>query len=554
MEDTPWQLLGHLTSDIPDQDDFLCSDFTPKQAARIWLKKSLIKKFEPKHDDGVRSAKAVALWKQMNARCVDSFVSPEGTDYLDDTLYLARDLMYRQLNTDLGSVLSLDAFHFYGCNGPGASTNRAGTDYFTKSFLSAHTVKCESLYKHYASKLQDRWEAAEMRRTTLYPMLCYTPAEMFCVRKSSEIDRVALKEASLNMFYQLGASEVFKKVLRKHHRIDMSRQPHLNGYLAKLGSMDGKYCTIDLKSASDTIATRLVAWLVDRINLAPLNLIRSDQVVDAEGKLETIHMYSSMGNGFNSTFQTLIFATLVKACYIELGLPFWDPIAQLPTYSVFGDDIICVKEAYARVVAVLERCGFIVNSAKSYSEGPFRESCGKDYFKGHNIRGVYIRKIQHESHVYSAFNRLVRWSVRNDVPIPRVLRYLKRQAEFRPVPFDEGDTSGFQWPSCLLTNRKVDPDTGGYFYRSLQPGKSERQVRATLNPNGAIICAIGDRLRDGYVHANGHERKRAYFAALRQDGETYAYQVVRKSSSSWDWIPHAGVNLRDYVHTVIALD
>lgn len=552
MEHSPWKLVSLLNQDIRETDDFLCSDFSVEKARKIWLQKSLVKKFEPRVASKTASEKAIALWYEMNTRCQTSFKIPDGTCYYDDILSDARDLMYKQLNTWDGSLMSLDRFFYEGRNGPGKSAAVPFADTFSKSFGESMSMKDSFLLKHYTSKLEGRWEAAENRRASLHPTALETPAVLFCVRKTSEIDRVALKEPSLNMFYQLGAAETLKRVLRKHHSIDMSTQPQLNGHLARLGSKYGNFCTIDLKSASDTIAKLLVAWLIDRLSLAPLNMIRSDYAEGPDGTTtDEIHMFSSMGNGFNSTLQTLIFATLIKATYRSLGIPMRDPETGLPTYSVFGDDIICTRPAYYRVIAVLERCGFIVNSEKSYCEGPFRESCGKDYFMGHNIRGVYIRKLWHDNHVYSVFNRLARWSARNGISIPRILQYLVGQAEFRPVPFDKGDTAGFQWPSCLLTNRKVD-ELGAIYYRCLRPVPSRRVANARLNPNGAITAFIGGHLTCGYADTR-HGRKLVYFAALRQDDESQAYTVVRESSSSWDWIPYAGVTLRDYVHTVIVV-
>jgi hypothetical protein len=34
----------------------------------------------------------------------------------------------------------------------------------------------------------------------------------------------------------------------------------------------------------------------------------------------------------------------------------------------------------------------VVNEEKSFSKGPFRESCGSDYFEGHNVRPYFVRK------------------------------------------------------------------------------------------------------------------------------------------------------------------
>jgi hypothetical protein len=60
-------------------------------------------------------------------------------------------------------------------------------------------------------------------------------------------------------------------------------------------------------------------------------------------------------------------------------------------WSVYGDDLIVPREIYSRVIEILARCGFRVNETKSYNSGPYRESCGKDYYAGHDVSALYYR-------------------------------------------------------------------------------------------------------------------------------------------------------------------
>jgi hypothetical protein len=60
---------------------------------------------------------------------------------------------------------------------------------------------------------------------------------------------------------------------------------------------------------------------------------------------------------------------------------------------IFGDDIIVPKE-YARSVSEsLELFGLKVNRHKSFWNGNFRESCGKDYFRGRDVTTVKVRRV-----------------------------------------------------------------------------------------------------------------------------------------------------------------
>jgi len=107
-----------------------------------------------------------------------------------------------------------------------------------------------------------------------------------------------------------------------------------------------------------------------------------------------------MGNGFTFELESLIFYALtVATCRIE-GIR--------PDVTVYGDDIICPPSAVALLTSVFAFCGLTINKSKSYTEGPFRESCGTDYFKGVNVR-PYYSKTRFSSATLTAFhNNLVR--------------------------------------------------------------------------------------------------------------------------------------------------
>jgi len=100
-----------------------------------------------------------------------------------------------------------------------------------------------------------------------------------------------------------------------------------------------------------------------------------------------LEILSSMGNGYTFPLQTMIFCCAIRAVrrYLCLG-----GYRAGSTWSVFGDDIIVPTFMYGRVIRLLELIGCTPNVNKSFAEGPFRESCGKDYFLGIDIRPVYI--------------------------------------------------------------------------------------------------------------------------------------------------------------------
>jgi hypothetical protein len=337
------------------------------------------------------------------------------------------------------------------------------------------------------------------------------------------------------MFYQLGAGSVIEELLMRYHNIDTSLQPDRNREMARVGSINGAFATIDLSSASDTISLGFVQAVLPPLAFSTLKKLRCG-FTEIRGVDQELNMISSMGNGFTFPLQTLLFATLVTTVYEMLGIT---PMSgRYRNYSVFGDDIICVKDAYDTVCRMLSRCGFIVNSEKSYNEGSFRESCGQDFFEGHDIRGVYLKGIENEQDVYSAFNRLCRWSAKHYIDISSTLSYLKGLVKFQPVPFDAGDGEGIKCPSSLLTRYSGDSDrNGARYYRATTVKTVTRRVKPAYleyHYDGAVISTIGGFLRD---------------QSFTPRVSVPELKIVKRRTPRWDYVPDVGLTIQDLFYT-----
>jgi len=520
MDFNPELAYDLLDKSLPETERFFTSDMSVRDAAIMSLRESFLKKWLPKDMSGLEDI-AISSFIESNMRCRKLADFPQDTYYYS-ILCTARALMHEYINSNplQTSILNLTDILQEGIAGPGASVGTRHTDFFNKMFNGPLSTTSKGLHVHYVNNLSDRWIRAELSRFARFGLAVVEGSKLSTVPKSSKTNRTICTEPSLNMFYQLGAGKCIEKVLRTYHNIDLSLQPDRNREYARLGSIDGSYATIDLSNASDTISTKLVKFLLPAEAYGTLDLIRSKRTI-YQGMVIELDLFSSMGNGFTFPLQTLIFATLVRAVYLHMGLPMWE--TDKPTYSVFGDDIICRRTAYDTVISVLEYAGFKVNRLKSFNTGSFRESCGSDFFKGRDVRGVYLREVKNEAQVYSAFNRLVRWSVKHSIDINPVLCYLKGLARFRPVPFDAGDEEGIKCPTALLRGLKRDHN-GAWIYRALVRSTRARRVDdkdETLD--GAIICAIGGYIRDRRV-------------CVRSNG-TEPFKVVRRKTPSWDFIP-----------------
>lgn len=202
------------------------------------------------------------------------------------------------------------------------------------------------------------------------------------VPKNAKTYRSIVVEPVLNSFYQHGIGLWIRDRLQRVG-VDLDDQSR-NQSLASSGSITGNLATVDLSSASDTISMELVYELLPLDWARFLNAFRTSKV-SYKRNIYPLEKISSMGNGYTFELETLIFWALSYAVLEHKGLP----TGWLATY---GDDIVLPTEGYDALHEVFTALGFTVNTEKSFFKGPFRESCGTDWFLGTNIRPFYQKK------------------------------------------------------------------------------------------------------------------------------------------------------------------
>lgn len=203
------------------------------------------------------------------------------------------------------------------------------------------------------------------------------------VPKTADIDRVIAIEPVMNVYLQLGVDGLLRTRLLKRWNIDINDQSR-NQELAWMGSIDGSYATVDLSAASDRISLRICEMLLPA---AWYNLLLDLRVAVTrfDKREHRLAKISSMGNGYTFALETLIFAAIARCANRRSGFEATD-------LSVFGDDIIVPTDAYPLLKQLLELAGFAINVDKTFTHGPFRESCGADYLSGTNVRPVFLKK------------------------------------------------------------------------------------------------------------------------------------------------------------------
>lgn len=384
------------------------SEINAQTAAVRSLRKSLLKKLSPgAGDSGYCDERALRLFTSCNDRCRDYSLTPSRVfddEIIGEVLRGFDRLAFDGPHFRFDSRLILQGAGL----GPGMNVGVETENMYHKLFSAPLTMTSSGLFEELISSdaVDIRWHNALEYVAHHLGTRVVQGSNLSFVPKTMEISRVICTEPTLNMFYQKGISAIIEKALLREFRIDLSKQPDRNARMAWQGSIDGDFCTIDLKSASDTISLTLLRSLLPPYLLRWLMKTRSPQTKLPGGSWLGLDMVSSMGNGFTFSLQTYLFACIVKAVYRVMGLKTRYATSGPMDFGVFGDDIVVRREAYSRVVSFLELCGFEVNRDKSFNSGPFRESCGKDFFNGTDIRGVYLQELDHVLHLYSAIRRL----------------------------------------------------------------------------------------------------------------------------------------------------
>jgi len=228
------------------------------------------------------------------------------------------------------------------------------------------------------------------------------------VPKNAKTHRGIRAQPGVNVFAQLGLGQMIRARLQQAG-LDLDDQVP-NQDLAKLGSLPGRTeVTIDLKGASGHIARELVKLLCETAPrwLHAMNLCRTDRYLpygnsDEPQNWVPLASYSAMGNGFTFELETLIFWAAVRAVRQK--------VQDTGPYRVYGDDIICSRATADELIPFLAFLGFPLNADKTFLEGPFRESCGADYWHGINVRPIHFSTSVEEIEEANEYGTsIVRW-------------------------------------------------------------------------------------------------------------------------------------------------
>jgi len=227
------------------------------------------------------------------------------------------------------------------------------------------------------------------------------PAKVISVPKTLKTPRLIAMEPTAMQYAQQGLLESIVEAIEADdiakNLISWKAQTP-NQELASRGSLNGDLATLDLSEASDRVSNQHVRHLLRNHShfAGAVDASRSRKAdVDGHGVLR-LAKFASMGSALCFPFEAIVFCTvLFIGIENELGrtLTMRDVKSLIGRVRVYGDDIIIPVEYVSSAVSELEAFGFKVNTNKSFWTGKFRESCGKDYYDGHDVSVTRVRAL-----------------------------------------------------------------------------------------------------------------------------------------------------------------
>jgi hypothetical protein len=453
-------------------------------------------------------AVAEAKFWEMEERCKDTNLRVDERR-LSAGLYPILHRTRLKIAHILGKVPSLSSLKF--SFGPGATTNVKGRVASPRSKLSAELVCSRDSFSAVGSLLQEAplWSIHHAGLTSVRPKenVCTVASDgtaymhdpeassvvlldvlehagkLTYVPKDARSMRPIVVEPTLNGFAQKGIGSYLKSQMLKRVGLDLSDQSR-NQRLAREGSISGRFATVDMSSASDTVSWSVVRELLPWEWFEFLATWRTGDIEGPNGPHE-LHKFSSMGNGFTFELESLIFYSLAVACLEVLDLS--------SEVSTFGDDVIIDTQAYTLYRDCLTELGFIVNNEKSFFQGPFRESCGADWLMGDSVRPFYAKKQMSEQTLYTFHN----FAVRNCEPelASLILSWTEPSMRlFGPDGYGDGHLVGSYSLRSNRRSRRGGWD-GGFFdsYVSRANRLKKRYPGDWLFPSYSVYTRMGER-------------------------------------------------------------
>ena len=267
----------------------------------------------------------------------------------------------------------------------------------------------KSIFSKYENMRYDARIDYLLRKRELGCMRDYSPwqreesstrtAKFICVPKTWKTLRGISAEPSELQFFQqavlFALDGYFSSSSFWRARLNLHDQT-ANQQLCRKGSIDQSLATIDLSKASDSVSLQLVREVFKGTEMLLWLLgTRSTHVSLPSGLTIRTLKFAPMGSSVCFPIECMIFVLIAEVARRRtLRAREYENYPQVP--RVFGDDIVCDSATVPYVLDGLTQLGFLPNKEKSYWDGFYRESCGKEYWCGQDVSPLFFRaKVEH---------------------------------------------------------------------------------------------------------------------------------------------------------------
>lgn len=360
--------------------------------------------------EAIRAIRQITLWSGKIFEVCDSDRERASIEaYLEIETHLSEEPLPRDLHSELartasryfGDALSrIDAAVYegrlVGTHGPGATADRITGN--RKFNIRRWTTRLNEWFPVADHVVPSYGYFDEIRRVKWDEPGAEVPVRVTSVPKTAAKARIIAMEPSYVQFAQQSVLREFMREFSGKAPFVNLRDQEPNQVLARQGSVDRSIATIDLSEASDRVSLQLVRSVFAHFPnlLGALEASRSLRARLPDGRVIALKKFASMGSATCFPVESIVFATIALVAGERVVAGSSVPIQSMKGWRertrVFGDDIIIPTDMVPTCLALLHSLGMKVNTHKSFWSGYFRESCGKEYFQGHDVTVARLRK------------------------------------------------------------------------------------------------------------------------------------------------------------------
>jgi len=291
----------------------------------------------------------------------------------------------RQLDPIISDLLRGVEFEPWGHHGTGSTADAGRCHPIEKTLFIAPDRLHDYVFRH--------WLHANVRDYIPFPerVLSGTgerTAYVTTVPKTALKRRIIAVESVTQQWFQQLVMRALYRHIAKHIPNIPIRDQSVQCERAYVGSIGGKYATIDLSAASDSISWDLVKIAYRHSGVLPYLYMTRSRLIRVNEVSYPLNIYATMGSACCFPVMCILLYAVCVLVSNNAGQKRCD-------CTVYGDDIICPTKLVRDIHSVLEELGFTMNENKSYFDDTpfnFRESCGAEYFGGTDVTPVRLSR------------------------------------------------------------------------------------------------------------------------------------------------------------------